>query len=110
MIGLVSTPIWQSAPLELSVMKFVLTYEGDLRASGNRPKPQSVWDIRSAVHPQLEDLFATHPTFRRDVERGCARAVLPAYPDARGDVRSDGAPSFALQSARRIDDAVTASR
>jgi len=47
------------APFEL--MKFTLTYEGELKASGNKPKPSCVWTIRRALHPQIADLFLTHP-------------------------------------------------
>ena len=49
----------------LPIMKFTLTFEGDLPASGNKPKPDAVWRIRKAIHPQLCELFATHPTSLR---------------------------------------------
>ncbi len=45
----------------IQLMKFTLTYEGDLPASGNKPKPAAVWAIRREMHPQLEELCKTHP-------------------------------------------------
>jgi hypothetical protein len=48
-----------AAPFAL--MKFTLTYSGSLLASGNKPKPAEVWAIRNAIHPQLAELWQTHP-------------------------------------------------
>ena len=48
----------------LSVMKFTLTYEGPLPASGNKPKPAEVWRIRDDFHPQLADLWDNHPALK----------------------------------------------
>jgi hypothetical protein len=48
-------------------MKFTLTYDGSLPASGNKAKGQAKWDIRKAIHPQLKDLWMSHPALR-DVE------------------------------------------
>jgi hypothetical protein len=48
-----------AAPFE--IMRFSLTYEGDLPASGNKPKPAAVWHIRRSLHPQIADLFLSHP-------------------------------------------------
>ncbi len=48
-------------------MKFTLTYDGSLPASGNKAKGQAKWEIRKALHPQLKDLWASHPALR-DVE------------------------------------------
>jgi hypothetical protein len=45
-------------------MKFTLTYDGPLPPSANKPKPQAKWDIRQALHPQLKDLWASHPALR----------------------------------------------
>jgi len=42
-------------------MKFTLTYEGSLPSSGNKRKNQAKWDIRKAMHPQLKDLWDSHP-------------------------------------------------
>jgi hypothetical protein len=52
-------------------MRFTLTFDGDLRASGNNPKPKDKWDIRHAIHPQLQELWAKHPSLRN------LRAVIP---------------------------------
>jgi hypothetical protein len=48
-------------------MKFILTYDGSLPASANTGKNQAKWDIRKGLHPQLKDLWATHPALR-DIE------------------------------------------
>lgn len=42
-------------------MKFTLTYDGSLPASANKPKNQAKWDIRQELHPQLKDLWTSHP-------------------------------------------------
>jgi hypothetical protein len=42
-------------------MKFTLTYSGRVLASGNKPKPAEKWAIRRAFHPQLAELWQTHP-------------------------------------------------
>jgi hypothetical protein len=46
-------------------MKFTLTYDGELPASGNSPKPKDKWEIRRRLHPQLAELWQTHPVLRR---------------------------------------------
>ena len=45
-------------------MKFTLTYEGQLQASGNKPKNQNKWEIRKQLHPQLVDLWESHPALQ----------------------------------------------
>jgi hypothetical protein len=46
-------------------MKFTLTYEGPLPPSANRSKRNAEkWDIRKKLHPQLEDLWNSHPALR----------------------------------------------
>jgi hypothetical protein len=45
-------------------MKFTLTYDGSLPSSGNKPKNPDKWRIRQELHPQLKDLWATHPALR----------------------------------------------
>jgi hypothetical protein len=45
-------------------MKFTLTYDGPLPSSGSRPKNDAKWDIRKRLHPQLEDLWGSHPALR----------------------------------------------
>jgi hypothetical protein len=42
-------------------MKFTLTYDGPLPSSGNKPKNEAKWDIRKKLHPQLNDLWTSHP-------------------------------------------------
>ena len=48
----------------MPLMKFILTYDGPLPASANKPKKQSVWEIRKQFHPQLAELWETHPALR----------------------------------------------
>lgn len=52
-----------SEPLEL--MKFTLTYDGDLASSGNKPKPAEVGRIRNVFHDQLADLWDKHIVLRQ---------------------------------------------
>ena len=42
-------------------MKFALHYDGPLPSAGNKPKKAAVWRIRKHFHPQLVDLWASHP-------------------------------------------------
>jgi|SRR5580700_9903656 hypothetical protein len=42
-------------------VKFTLTYDGSLPSSGNKAKNDAKWTIRMAFHPQLKDLWASHP-------------------------------------------------
>lgn len=42
-------------------MKFTLHYDGPLPSSGNKAQIAAKWDIRTKLHPQLEDLWASHP-------------------------------------------------
>lgn len=46
------------------VMKFTLTYDGPLPASGNKAKSRVQWEIRRHFHPQLVDLWNSHPALR----------------------------------------------
>ena len=45
-------------------VKFTLTYEGSLPSSGNKSKPEVKWEIRKKLHPQLKDLWGSHPALR----------------------------------------------
>jgi len=81
----------------LPLMKFTLTYDGPLPSSGNTPKKRAKWDIRKHFHPQLLDLWASHPGLQevdrsRHFPRGGGIAFhdhhsskLPT-PEVRGDV------------------------
>jgi hypothetical protein len=42
-------------------VKFTLTYDGPLPASGNKPKNEAKWDIGKKLDPQLRDLWTSHP-------------------------------------------------
>lgn len=47
-----------AAPFTL--MKFTLTYDGELPSAGNRnPRVREKWEIRKAIHPQLLELWGT---------------------------------------------------
>ncbi|HRX40204.1 MAG: hypothetical protein KDA48_07700 [Amphiplicatus sp.] len=46
----------------LPIMKFTLTFEGCLPPSANKSKAETVWSIRQHFHPQLIDLWESHPT------------------------------------------------
>src|SRR5262245_13916316 len=54
-------------------MRFHLVYSGQLRASGNRGKPDDVRTIRDHFHPQL-DLILTSPAALKRL-RGTARVL-----------------------------------
>ena len=45
-------------------MKFTLTFDGELPASGNKAKPEAKWAIRNQIHPQLAELWQTQPMLK----------------------------------------------
>ena len=49
-------------------MKFSLTYQGDLPATGNQKKPADVAKIRNCLHEQFVDLWDSH-VILRELER-----------------------------------------
>jgi hypothetical protein len=50
------------AACPIEIMRFTLTFDGQLRASGNSSrKAKDKWDIRQAIHPQLAELWQTNP-------------------------------------------------
>jgi hypothetical protein len=50
-------------------MKFTLTFDGSLPPSANKAKTSDVWKIRQELHPQLQELWNTHPSLQR-LEQG----------------------------------------
>jgi hypothetical protein len=56
-----NTTLQWGGPNGLPVMKFVLTFDGELAASGS---PAQKWDIRRALHPQLDELWKTDPILK----------------------------------------------
>lgn len=48
-------------PWGLSLVRFTLTYDGDLRASG---RPKHKWEIRQKLSPQLAELWEVSPAIR----------------------------------------------
>jgi hypothetical protein len=88
---------WLAEPRKL--MKFTLTYDGDLPSTGNKSKPSIVANIRNAFHDQLEDLWDKHialrqiarsarvPTIQRWEERSGPRDYSNfKHPDFRGPI------------------------
>jgi hypothetical protein len=47
-----------SGPYGLSLMKFTLTYDGELRSND---RPRAKWEIRKHFHPQLKTLWTINP-------------------------------------------------
>lgn len=53
------------------LMKFTLTYDGELPSSGNSSKKAAQkWEIRKQFHPQLMELTMTHPVLIDGFKRG----------------------------------------
>jgi hypothetical protein len=53
------------AACPIDIMKFTLTFDGELPASGNSPKPKDKWEIRRQFQPQLAELWEVSPVLRR---------------------------------------------
>ena len=49
-----ATIIARDGPYGPSLMKFTLTYDGELKSNG---KPRDKWKIRNHLSPQLEELW-----------------------------------------------------
>src|SRR5690349_5862551 len=64
-------------------MKFTLTYSGSLESSGNKSKLPKVWAIRNALHPQLAELWQTHPVLS-GLGLHAAAKVSPSFNHFRG--------------------------
>jgi hypothetical protein len=67
---------WLSIP-PFDLMKFTLTYSGPLPSSGNKRKLRDVWAIRNALHPQLAELWHTHPVLRGHGFHAVAKVEMP---------------------------------
>jgi hypothetical protein len=53
----------QGEPIGLSVMRFTLTYDGPLSSNGSTGKrSEKKQTIREQIHPQLAELWKTHPS------------------------------------------------
>lgn len=63
---------------EASDMQFRLTYEGELKSTGNKSKPKHVHEVRRAFHPQLKQFWAQHPYLR--VANALKERGTGAYP------------------------------
>lgn len=48
----------------LPAMKFTLIYDGPLPSGGNSRHNEDKWNIRKALHPQLKDLWSSHPALK----------------------------------------------
>ncbi len=64
-------------------MKFSLTYQGDLPASGNKSKPADVARIRNCLHGQFVDLWESH-VILRELERTARVPRISVYEEATG--------------------------
>jgi hypothetical protein len=86
-------------------VKFTLTYDGPLLASGNKSKNK--WEIRKKLHPQLVDLWGSHPALlavednKHFPKQGGAVLTQrhhlhpgPIYPPARLRIRDDATPAL----------------
>jgi hypothetical protein len=67
-------------------VKFTLTYDGSLPSSGNKPKNEAKWSIRESFHPQLLDLWRSHPALNnveqnRHFPEGGARLMQKHHDD-----------------------------
>jgi hypothetical protein len=51
----------------IRLMKFILSFDGELPSTGNRrgkSKSPYIWKIRKALHLQIEELFRIHPALK----------------------------------------------
>jgi hypothetical protein len=48
-----------------NLMEFRLLYQGEIKSSGNGPKPESVHAIRKVFHPQLRRQWQVHSVLRQ---------------------------------------------
>src|SRR5262245_42553225 len=62
------------ASVGLEVMRFTLTYDGELSSNDDFRKK---WEIRNQIHPQLQELWNTNASLKR-LER---HRLVPARPD-----------------------------
>ena len=63
-------------------MRFRLTYSGEVKSSGNKPKPYNKHELRLAFHRQLSVLWETNPTLKEFSESEfptLERAIEPDY-------------------------------
>lgn len=49
----------------IEVMRFRITYDGELKSGNNSSRSKEKWVIRRAIHPQLAELWAVHPVIKR---------------------------------------------
>lgn len=61
------------------LMEFRLVYKGTLAAETSRPRPDNKRKIRSALHPQLLELWKSHPRLKSEFE-GQRYKEPPGYP------------------------------
>jgi len=62
--------------LGLSIMKFTLTYDGELKSRGS---PQQKWEIRQHFSPQLQELWKITPALS-DMQYARHVPVTPGFP------------------------------
>jgi len=59
-----------------SIMKFTLTYDGELRSNS---RPSTKWEIRKQISPQLQELWRVHPVLQH-LQRQRTIPAFSAYP------------------------------
>lgn len=62
------------------LMKFALTFDGELRANGNI---KAKWNIRKEFHPQLAELWRLHPATQAIMRRPLVPQHSPYMPMVR---------------------------
>ena len=63
---------WAIALFGVPLMKFTLTYDGELPSSGNGSKKlEKKWEIRKHFHPQLVELWNVKPALKQLQKHGC---------------------------------------
>lgn len=55
----------QGVGVPFEIMRFRLTYDGELKAAGNTKRAKDKWAIRRAIHPQLADFWENDPVMKR---------------------------------------------
>lgn len=86
---------WERIRLQaetFELMKFTLTYDGDLPSAGNGSKPGPVSRIRNEFHDQLADLWDSHVVFRQLART--ARTSKTGAPWGSGEYNSAELPEY----------------
>lgn len=77
----------------LSLMKFTLTFDGELPSNG---KPKKKWNIRKALHPQLAELWRIDPALQRVARDSHIPAKRGVIQSGQHHTLDTGDPPFQL--------------